>query len=142
MAWGKMADDVLSGLKIKSTQDIVDEAWEALGSAGRSHIDLGNALMRKRFKDALVSRLNLSIQLDVERAIEAGAKRAIEHVFRLMRDSEYQEKKKRRQHAAKERRAAKRAEKDAIDAKLESERRMASTASKLMDVKPPKPVLQ
>jgi hypothetical protein len=137
-----MADDVLCGLKIKSTEAIVEEAWESLGPMGSSHIDLGNALMRKRFKDALVSSLNFSIQIDVEGAIEASTKRAIEHVFRLMRDSEYQEKKKRRQQAAKERRAAKRGEKDAIDARLESERKMARTSSKLMDVKPPKPVLQ
>lgn len=119
-----MSENPLAGISIPSLRDIVEQA---IGRMGIATIDLANPLQRGRLVSYLEQSLGLAINLELERAIEAATKRAVTHVFRVMRDAEYQEKKKRHQEKRRKDRAEQREKKQAA----EREARMDYSRQKL-----------
>ena len=104
-----MSDNPLSGLQIPSLKDIADEVVERMGSGV---IDLANPLQRKRLKDYIEQAVGMAVTFELERALHAATDRAITHVFNVMRDENYQEKKRTRRIAAQAKRLEARKQKD------------------------------
>ncbi len=86
-----MADNPLAGLRIPSLREIVATAVDRLG---KGTLDLAHPLNRERLISHLESSLNHAMRWELERAIAAATARAVSHVFNVMRDADYQEKKK------------------------------------------------
>lgn len=113
-----MSDNPLAGLRIPSMNDIVDAAIDRIGDR---IIDLGNPLQRRRLKSYIASGLSLAFQCELERALQAATQMALKHVFRIMDDPDYQEKRKRYR--------AKRA----VDRKIEREKKAEADRQARMD---------
>jgi hypothetical protein len=119
-----MSDNPLAGLKIPSLEQIVEQAVSYLGIRT---VDLANPLERRRFKDRLEQCLSMALDFKLKRALEAATERAVEHVFRVMKDAEYQEK--RHKHREKRRKAS--AEKREQREEQERQARMDYSRKKL-----------
>lgn len=91
-----------AGLSIPSLSDIVEQA---VGRMGIAIIDLGNPLQRQRLMKYLEQGLSMALQFELERSLSAATNRAITHVFRIMRDADYQEKKRKSREASRQKRA-------------------------------------
>src|ERR1035438_8670347 len=86
-----MADNPLSGISIPSLKGIAEEVVERMGEGV---IDLRNPMQRQRLRDYIERSLEMSMQFGLERAIQKATERAVAHVFRVMRDADYQEKRR------------------------------------------------
>jgi hypothetical protein len=86
-----MSENPLSGISVSSVKDIAEGVVERLSS---STLDLANPLQRKRLQDYIEHQLNAAISFELEHALQAASGKAITHIFRLMRDSDYQKKRK------------------------------------------------
>ena len=91
-----MADNPLSGISIPSLKDIADEV---VGRMGEGVIDLRNPMQRQRLKNYIEQAIGMSMQFGLERATKKAAELAVGHVFQVMRDADYQEKRRKRREA-------------------------------------------
>jgi hypothetical protein len=112
-----MVDNPLAGISIPSLCDIAEEV---VGRMGTSKIDLSNPLQRRRLKDYIEQALGMAINFELERALQAASSKAVTHVFRVMRDADYQAKRR----LAAVARAARRVEAKQKKAEAEREARM------------------
>lgn len=112
-----MSDNPLKGISIPSYRGI---GIATVDSLGIGTVDLANPLQRRRLAQEIEVYLSMHLEGELERAIEAVSQRAIAHVFKVMRDSDYQEKKLERQKKARVAAMERKAEKD----KREREARM------------------
>jgi hypothetical protein len=107
-----MTDDPLAGLRIPSLRDLCEKA---VGRMGIATIDLTNPLQRARLIGYLEQGLGIALNYELERALEAATSRAVTHVFRVMRDAEYQEKRRKYREGRAKKRAEERSRKKAAE---------------------------
>lgn len=86
-----MADNPLAGLSIPSISDIVEGVMTGLGGG---IFDLSHPLQRSRLKKLIENSLRMILEIEVKHALQAATERAVAHVFKVMEDAEYQEKKR------------------------------------------------
>jgi hypothetical protein len=124
-----MSDNPLSGLSIPALSDI---AREVVARLGTGTIDLSSPLQRKRVEQFIEFALGSAITCELESALHHATGRAITHVFRVMRDADYQEKKRlRREERRLKRQEAKRLKEEPERAAyLKSKERLARSAPK------------
>src|ERR1035438_1187815 len=123
-----MADNPLSGISIPSLKGIAEEVVERMGEGV---IDLRNPMQRQRLRDYIERSLEMSMQFGLERAIQKATERAVAHVFRVMRDADYQEKRRQRLAcAAKKRLETKRQREEAArEARMDYSKRALKQAT-------------
>lgn len=88
-----MSDNPLSGISIPSLVDVADEV---VGRMGEGTIDLRNPMQRQRLKRFIEQAIDSALKFKLEHALEKATARAIDHVFQVMRDADYQEKRRKR----------------------------------------------
>ena len=121
----------LSGLRIPSLADIAERA---VSMFGKSVLDLSHPLQRDRLRQAIESSLRVSLDGFLEPAILQAQEKAIRHVFSLMADQDYQNKRAQRLKASRERRKERREE--------DERARVATDRAKISPVKTDKVVIQ
>jgi hypothetical protein len=117
-----MSDNPLAGISIPSSHDIAERTVEMMGIAT---VDLANPLQRRRLITILEEYLSLALRFELERAIKATTERAVEHVFKVMRDIEYQDKKRNSRERRQKQQAEKREQKKIVarEARMDYSRR-------------------
>lgn len=79
----------LSGLSVPSVKDLVDRCMATLPSSGM--FDFGHPLQRERIRKTLHVAFDRAL-MELSPAFEKAQEKAVRHVFSLMRDADYQEK--------------------------------------------------
>ncbi len=105
-------DNPLAGLSIPGLRDL---CARAVGRLGIESIDLANPMQREQLIRYLEQGLGMALDSQLERALEAATSRAITHVFRVMRDVDYQEKRKKYRAAGRKAAAERREQRKAAD---------------------------
>lgn len=103
-----MPDNPLAGLQIPSLAEIVEKA---VGMLGIGTLDLAHPLQRERLRKALEQNLSLELEWTLQKTVEAAAARAVSHVFKVMRDPDYQGKRRKRLAKSRQEGLQRRAEK-------------------------------
>jgi len=129
-----VSDNPLAGLRVPSASELADEAVELLGIGT---VDLSNKLWRERLRAVLEHVIGHAMGT-VEAALLSSQEKAVRHVFRLMEDPTYQDRRAARRKVAKERRIE-RMKKQAEDL---AAARMEHQKKKLEVVKTPTQVIQ
>lgn len=129
------SDNPLAGLRIPSARSIADEVMNAIG---HRVIDLSHPLNRERMRDVIEHWIVLALERGLETALTAATERAVGHVFRTMRDADYQEKKREWLALARKRKQEQRAVKDAAA----REARMDYSKKRIETVNVPKGSIQ
>lgn len=107
-----MNDNPLAGLRIPNLRDLCKQA---VGHMGIATVDLANPMQRARLIGYLEQSLGMALNVELQRALEAAASRAVTHVFSVMRDADYQEKRRKCREGAAKKRAERRAQKKAAE---------------------------
>lgn len=123
-------ENPLAGISIPSLTGMVDDVVEQLG---RRQIDLSNGLERQRLKQYLVQGIDYAFKFQLEDALHKATDKAVTHVFRVMRDEEYQ----RKRAEASERRKTGRLQRAAEKEKEAQAERMELQKKRLQSVKAP-----
>ena len=106
----KGEDNPMAGIRVPSLRDI---ALSVVGNMSSGILDL-SPLQRGRLTNYIEQALQIEMDGRLKRAIEDATARALQHLFRLMRDPGYQEKRRKARAAymkvSMERRAKKKQE--------------------------------
>lgn len=106
-----MAENPLAGLRVPSINGMADELMRHMGDR---LVDLSNPLQRQRLRNFLEHYIGVLVGHELERAVKAATDKAIEHVFELMRDQDYQEKHRKYREARLKKRAEHREKQKAV----------------------------
>lgn len=119
-----MSENPLAGLSVPSPKEMAAEIVSRMGSGP---VDLSNPLRRLQLVHFIEESLERALDWRLAPAVRGAVDKAVDHVFRLMKDPGYQEKRRRYYATAKIRRA------EARKKKAEAERiaRMAYSRGRL-----------
>src|ERR1039457_1995289 len=125
----KGEDNPMAGIRVPSLRNI---ALSVVGNMSSGILDLSSPLQRDRLTNYIERALQIEMDVRLKRAIEAAVARALKHLFRLMRDSDYQEKRRKARVASMKVSAERRAKKkqEEAEARMNLTRRSASASSK------------
>ena len=104
----KGEDNPMAGIRVPSLRNI---ALSVVGNMSSGILDLSSPLQRDRLTNYIERALQIEMDVRLKRAIEAAVARALKHLFRLMRDSDYQEKRRKARVASMKVSAERRAKK-------------------------------
>lgn len=107
-----MTTHPLSGIRIPSIQDIVEQVMARVPEAV---LDLRNPLQRRRMREWIEQAVGRAVETEMEQALGVASRKAIEHVFALMRDADYQDKKAKRREESRKRSRERREKREAAE---------------------------
>lgn len=133
-----MSENPLSGLSVPSVKAL---AAEIVSRIRPGVLDLSNPLQRQRLANYLEYALGMALNLEVRSTLSKATERAIAHVFRLMDDPDYQEKRRRRLAESRKVKAERREKERAAQELVERNARMDYSKGRLQKAEVPKPTV-